>query len=320
MAPAWPTDQANLDALLADLLSQRLEPAQKAERAAAWLDAQPAGAAWVIDDAGLREADSGRSLATCGVANLLERTTLAWADAGGSTGSPELSTIDAFSLGQVAAAAPVQATPRPAPVHVHAGKWSVERMLAPGRLPASPPGARADALLGDWTMGAWLGGTVDDSMEGEAAWAGAALVRKASGDGASTWWVYVECRSPGMKPGDEEPAGPRESVRVWLGPLGHPTAVLHASSSGVVVDEAAVDQGLGSLRQARVSRGQGTWVAEVPIPERCIESDGTIRMAIERMDSRGRRSTWPRPMLPWQTEPGRIAVDLTAWGDASAAK
>jgi hypothetical protein len=35
---------------------------------------------------------------------------------------------------------------------------------------------------------------------------------------------------------------------------------------------------------------------------------------VVRVDGRGRRSAWPRPMLPWQDEPGRAALDTRAWG------
>ncbi len=323
VAPAWPADQPSLDALLTDVLSPRLEPSQKAERAAAWLEAESAGAAWVVDDAGLRDATTGQPVATCGVANLLERTTLAWAQMAGSAGAPELTTVEAFSLAQLPAAAPAEATgaAHPTPVEIHAGRWSASRMLALGRLAASPPGLRVDAMVGDWTMGAWLNGKPDESMAGDPAWAGAALVHKTAAEGPARWWVYLECRSPGMRPGDEDASSPRESVRLWLGPLGHPSGVLRATSSGVVVDEVAVDQGLGGeLKGARISRDKGKWIAQIPIPARCIEQDGTLRMALERLDANGRRSAWPRPMLPWQTEPGRVAVDTGAWGDASAAK
>jgi len=32
------------------------------------------------------------------------------------------------------------------------------------------------------------------------------------------------------------------------------------------------------------------------------------------VDSRGLRTSWPRPMMPDQPEPGRVIADLTAWG------
>ena len=80
--------------------------------------------------------------------------------------------------------------------------------------------------------------------------------------------------------------------------------------------------GLGEIVRTytTVSRQGGKWVANVPIPARCVEKDGTLRIAIERTDSRGRRTSWPRPMLPWDSEPGRVALDTKAWGGASAAK
>jgi hypothetical protein len=251
------------------------------------------------------------------VANLLERTTLAWTVTAGASTQPELMTLGAYSVGHVTAAAPEQPTAA-TPVEVHAGRWSATRMLALTKMPASPPGLRADGLLGDWNMAAWLSGTPDGAMLGEAAWATAALIHHGVEDGG--WWVYVECRSPGMKAKSEGPATADETVRVWLGPSGLPLAVLKASSAGSSLDELGRDRGTEMSRRARVVREDGRWVAQLPIPGACIDRDGTVWMAVERVDSRGRRSVWPRPMLPWQTEPGRAAVDTTAWGDASAAR
>jgi len=36
---------------------------------------------------------------------------------------------------------------------------------------------------------------------------------------------------------------------------------------------------------------------------------------LERLDASGGRATWPRALLPWREAPGRIAIDLTAWGE-----
>jgi hypothetical protein len=309
VAPAWATDGASLEALLMDLLNRRLDAGQKAERAAAWLEALPAGAAWVVDDAGLRDAGTGRPLSTCGVANLLDRTTLAWASTG-ETASPELLTVQAFSAGVAAAHGRDERSGGPTPVQVHVGRWVGTRMLALGSLPATPPGARIEGFLRDWTMAALLAGAPDDSMATPIDWEGAALLRREADGG---WWLYGEFRSAGMNADTDTGS---EVVRLWFGPSGRPTALIRANSAGVVVN----DVGQGPVREARVSREPGKWILRVPVPPGCIESDGTLRMAIERRDARGRRTTWPRPMLPWQTEPGRVAVDMNAWGDASAAK
>jgi hypothetical protein len=51
----------------------------------------------------------------------------------------------------------------------------------------------------------------------------------------------------------------------------------------------------------------------VPLPDNITDPDGAVRVAIERVDAAGRRSTFPRPQLPWQTEPGRVLIDTATW-------
>lgn len=314
VAPAWPTSSEDLGSLLADLLTPRLEPERRAERAAAWLETLPDGAAWVIDDAGLRDAPSGRSIATLGLANLTERTTLGWVTTAHDAHSPELASLASQEAKSFAAIAPppVEAGTRPVvPVTLNVGRWSTVRQVAMDRLPAAPPGLRIPALVGDWTMSAWLAGEPDTIMLGEPEWATAGLLHRAA-DGSDQWWLYLECRRP---PGERG----RETVRVWLGPTGRPSAVLRISSDGAAVDERAIDQGLGQRAAVQVAAHEGKWLASIPIPPHCVEPDGTLRIAVERTDARGRRSAWPRPMLPWQPEPGRITADLGAWASLPAA-
>lgn len=318
VAPAWPTEQLALDTLLTDLLNPRLSPAQRAERAAAWLDALPAAAAWVIDDAGLRDAITGRNVATCGVANLTERATLAWTTVGEHPGTPDLVPLPSLAARHLVALqpppqestpAPAAAAQRPTPVNIHAGRWTASAAVALGALPAAPPGLRIEPLLGDWTMPAWLRGIPDPGMVPTNQWAAAGLVhRRPSEQGGSAWWLYLECRAP------DDPAlrDSLETLRVYMGPSGSPSAILRISSDGSAIDEAAQGRG-GPIPGASITRQPGRWVAQVPIPTHAIEPDGALRLGLSRLDSRGRRTAWPRPMLPWQAEPGRAAIDTSAW-------
>ena len=323
LAPAWPTSQADLDALLSDLLNPRLSPAAHAERAAAWLDSQPPATAWVTDDAGLRDAQTGRPVSTCTVANLTERATLAWASRDTWPAAAGLTTVAARGTARIsvvadesADAAPRAGEPlRTTAFNLHAGEWETERAAMWMRLPARPPGLRFEPLFSDWTMVGWLTGEPDAGMVPAPEWAAAALLYRndtAAQDGTIglRWMLMVECRTAqGASPENE-------SIRVWLGPYGSPTAVLKATATGVVVDERAPDSGLrGDMNAASIAELPEKWVAQIPIPARAIEPDGTLRIGLERTDSRARRTAWPRPMLPWQSEPGRVAVDTTTWGD-----
>jgi hypothetical protein len=321
-APAWPTSQEDMDALLGHLLNPRVSGAMHVERTVAWLDSQPAAAAWVMDDSGLRDAQSGRPVGLFGIANLTERATLAWATVGSWSEAVGLTTVEGLSLAQVAVAAPETRKPaQPGPaeateVQLHAGKWATSRRIIWSPLPARPPGLRIEPLLRDWTMLAWLNGEPDATMVPEPEWATAALLYRAAienseGLSEDRWMLLVEARGIW----GEATSIDAESVRIWLGPTGSPTAVLKGTGSGLLLEERAPDQGLrGELRGAQVVRSDGKWIMQVPVPARCIESDGTLRIGMERIDARGQRSAWPRPMMPWQTEPGRVAVDTNAWG------
>lgn len=62
------------------------------------------------------------------------------------------------------------------------------------------------------------------------------------------------------------------------------------------------------------------WCAWITLPPGCIEADpanprseGILRIGLEYTDARARRSAFPRPMTPWQNEPGRLRLDLGAW-------
>lgn len=328
IAPAWPVDQSDLDALRGDLLNRRLQPEQQVERALAWLDTLPPGAAWVVDDAGQRDAMSGQTVATCGVANLSEKDALGWTTIGEVRGSPELARISGWTAANVAGSlvpvddeqsrAEVGLTmrgPIGTPLEVHLGKWVSVRQATLEKLPGRPPGVRLEPMLKEWDMATWLSGGMPVPME--EAWSAAGLVyldatqQNAVGGG---WMLYLEFRSPVI--------GREESARVWLGAFGAPSSVLKITSNGQIVDEAAPKFNLDvGVSEASVSRQGDVWTARVPIPSRCVEADGTLRIGFERMDGLGRRTSWPRAMLPWQTEPGRVAIDTRAWdGAVRAAK
>ncbi|MFI4896745.1 MAG: hypothetical protein ACIARR_02850, partial [Phycisphaerales bacterium JB059] len=118
------------------------------------------------------------------------------------------------------------------------------------------------------------------------------------------WRLYVECLSPDT-PSGLAPAG--DLVRVWLGPFASPTTVLSVTRDGRVQQDNAPD------RWIDVGRAPDRWVFDLDLPPEAIEPDGVLRIAIERVDSAGERTSAPRRMLPWQREPGRLAIDTAAW-------
>ncbi len=331
IAPVWPEDGAALESLLADLLDPGLRGEALAARATRWLDTLPGATAWVIDDAGREMAVTGETVATIGLANLRDAATLGWLTraAGGGAGAPEPTPVPGLSAalltiplsaggdGRTGAAAG-RGTALAATVDANCGPWSGRLSVVSGARVALPPGLRCGPLLHDWTLAAWVAGREDSgTMPAPDALTVAMLQRGPAGSGATSdgaWTLYVECMATG---GGESP----DAVRVWLGPCGAPKAVLRIASDGSFVDELSAWSGegvseaaTGSEGRIPVTRSQDRWTVAVPIPARCIENGGRLRLAIERFTGEeGVRTAWPRRMLPWQAEPGRVVLDLSAW-------
>lgn len=315
-APAWVSDQDGLERLVSDLHDPNLPPKRRAQRAEAWLEAQPAAVGWVLDDARATDASTGGALSTLGIGNLTEVSTLGWVSQDRPGGSPAVAPIGAASARVFTLASERSAAARTGaqqPVVFHAGSWKSGGSVAPARVGVTPPGLTIGPLLPDWTMTDWVGVSAR-LMVVEPEWAtGAMLFRgpagpssagSAGGPVLSGWTLYVECKRP---TGGVE--GPQEFIRVWLGPTGRARLVVRAGP-----EEASAGPGVSVVTEP------GRWAARIEIPESCVEPDGTLRLGIERGDARGVHSAWPRRMLPWQTEPGRLAVDTGSWSGISAGR
>lgn len=136
-------------------------------------------------------------------------------------------------------------------------------------------------------------------------------------DGAGergSWMLYLEARQ-GDGPAAADAEGVRDEVRVYLGGMGSSSAALSVTPTGQL-REVSKGRELGTVkivRTAATEQRPATWAAWVPLPAGSVGADEVLRLGLERVDARGVRSAWPRPMLPWQREPGRIAVDTAAW-------
>jgi hypothetical protein len=180
---------------------------------------------------------------------------------------------------------------------------------------AQPPGLRLEPLWPDWTPAGWLAGT-PELMWHNGNWSTSVLLYYRAGEAESIassergqWVLHLECRAPSEHEGEDE-------VMVWFGPFGSPAAVVRIGRDGGV---SARPVGRHSeevpVRGAHVARLPERWVAQVPVPDRFIKPGGEMLIGLVRTDGRGARTTWPRPMLPWQQEPGRLIVDTRAWGE-----
>jgi hypothetical protein len=314
-APAWPTDQLVLETLRDAVLSPRSTRDSRIQAVRQWLEEQPRAVAWVIDDAGQVDAATGNALATIGVANLGRALKL------GAVVDPRRPTerdVVAIRAGAAARLSiPVdepgegRTTSR---VEIELGPWRTARAIAAEPIPARPPGVALGPLFGDWTMAGWFAGGVMEHRRADGRPAmGARLQRIDQGPGESRWWVYAEC----LRPLDDryaEPLAGADWLRLWIGPYENPSAVYRIWRDGRVHEESvAREGGPVQVEGAKVVDEGDRWTCLVPIDDSLIEPGGTLRIGLERMDSRGRRWAWPEPMLPWQIEPARIGIDVTAW-------
>ena len=312
VAPIWPIDQESLDRLLSDLLDQKLSPRERARRARVWLDDQPTSLAWVVSDAPRSSAVTGSPITTVAVANASFHSTLATVYNQSNSEESDLSTLPPLTARafEVPSRSVGDASRLPAVV-VRLDDRETVLSAGAAALRASPPGLRTGPLLADWSLSALLDGRARPASGGDAWATGALLYREPAG----RWMLYVECASA-------SPSTEGESLRLTLGAAGSShDLVMSITPKGEASVELAPDSGpLASLEPIEpefdVGVFPGGWFARVVLPEAALEADGKIlRFGIEREDSLGRRSTWPRPMLPWQGSAPRAVVDLSGWDD-----
>ncbi len=313
-APAWiinPTDQS---LFLEGLLAPAASPRDLVALAHDWVNRQPRAVAWITDDAGHPIPGSDSVIVS---AAIVERS--------GRPGMASMSAASppARSIGAPAPAPPFKPTVLSGPVNtasppralrISLDGWSTVLPIAAGGLPAQPPGAILGPLFEDWRLDSWITGAPRiPPVELRTV----ALVQK-SPDSAG-WQVYIECRTPASSGDPEAPLSPEENydfVRLFLGPTAAPVAILRIDSRAGAVNELQQAQ---PAPQAAIHLESDRWTAVLPIPHSAIEPGGALRIAIERRRG-NHRSAWPRPMLPWQNRPGRIALNLSAWTDPAIAR
>ncbi len=309
VAPAWSADHGAMDQVLDALIAPDLEPARRARRIEDWLSDQPTFLAWVVDDAGTLDAVGGGGVGTVAIANLGDLPTLAHAALDDAQGPRELRPLAAQSSLAWLVTLPKDRSrgKRPATITARAGSWEASLSTTSARVPVEPPGLRLGPLAHDWSMESWLAAAprAAPASYGTAGW-----LHSPGADG--TLELFVECRVPPDRPGSATgPVDTRDAdvVRVWLGPTTMPTSVLRITRAGTVSEEAPGPRLVRAPASVRIVEGVDRWSFRLPIPTEVVERDGALRLGLTRDDPTGRRAAFPRPMMPWQREPGRLAID-----------
>lgn len=285
VVPAWPTDQASLDQLLHDLLDPGHAPRRRAALAREWLDAQPGAVAMVLDDAAGRDA-SGLPIPAVLLGNLSPAAKTGFV-AREETPPDDLTAIPPYSSRRTMPSqggAARSADPR-LRLRASVAEWSTTLATRALPIPARPPGLIFEPLQGDLTLRQFLG--EDRGVPPTTKDVAVTLIRTPSDTPlarhpADGWQIYAEFS------GARGPAVP--TLRIWTGPSGKATP---------------------TLTLTRPESGSGVVRADLP---RSAASGEQLLLGVEFTDASGEHYAWPRPMTPWQFEPGRIAIDLAAWG------
>jgi hypothetical protein len=315
VAPICPATDSELATLLSSLLDPTLSPPDRADRAQAFLDALPVAIATVLDDAGQFDARTSAPVSTAMLINLARRPAVAYLTDSADEQPPSLdleplAPASARTLAAVAMhAAPIRAlaAPRPASFTAHIAEWKSPLDALPAPIPIAPPGLRLDPFALDWTMDAFLHARPDASMIPGPLWSTAALLFRDDSD-SNPWRLLIECA---FDPADKRT---EDHIELWLGPYHAPVCVLSINRSGVV---SILKGALAETPAPFIERADSRWSALISIPASAIDRAGLLRLSVLRVDPRGFRAAWPRPMLPWQEEPGRLSINTTTWAGAT---
>lgn len=339
--PVWPADNnsgAAMESLLADLVRTGTDRDRAARIAEAWLAAQPVGGAVVIDDAAAIDLRSGLTFPSVLLANLSDQPAAAIASRA-ETSEPEMLRLEPFAavFASVGAAAKVEEGVDPrrrtgleamrdgaaqrTMADVRVGDWRGKRAVVGEIAKIRPPGMDIGPLLSDWTQQTFLAAAMDETSRGEMQISGSVKgfggrLKPADDQGGAAgpgrWMIMFEIARPEGGGANSALREDRSELVLSFGPRGGTASqtlrVLADGSLYEVRNGQAMAAGNATMKRS----GDRTFYW-VPVPSAAIEAGKVLRLGLVRIDERGRRSAWPRPMLPWQTEPGRIAVDLSSW-------
>ncbi|MCC6229889.1 MAG: hypothetical protein IT432_11765 [Phycisphaerales bacterium] len=323
VAPAWPIDQADLDALVSDLVDPDLSTDGRIARAETWLKSQEPMVAWLADDGGQSSPDPDdesltNTVSSVMIANMTDRgVTVA---AGPPGAKPELMAIDPLRVTALAAVIPGTSRVKDeqneagGSLVLSSGSWGVSLSPLADRVPVRPPGRKFGGLRADLTIRSWRSpSSVESASTLPETRAVLARGSPVSG-GDDSWFLMVECRRVSLA---DDPS--KDRVEVWIGPREHPRLVVQLAAIGeaTLIQAERPDEMRSIAERVRFVKEESRWAAFVPIDDAFIEPESLLRIGLVRVDARGVRGSWPRAMLPWQVEPSRVLFSLREWGGLS---
>ena len=316
--PMWTDDPSQLSALSHDLLSPFVNDELRVERVTVWLDAQPDGLSWVIDDAGHPSRHPMTITPTIGMLWLSETNHTSTARIESSAIAPLIETISPNIVTERTFAAPTENARsqgqinRPRQLNTQIGTQRTA-LSALGSIPhGSPPGIIVGPLLNDWTLGALSSLNSAQDILPPVNRRVAGLVYRATDlnetDPHIGWQLYLECA---ISPGDDP------TITLSVGPM-NATRAAWSISKSLGLLEMRTDPDIIADPDYTSVIDDDRWIITLDIPPEAISDDGFLLLGIERTDQRA-HTAWPRRMMPWQNEPGRFIIDTTNWSGMNTA-
>ncbi|CAN5848466.1 hypothetical protein BH11PLA1_BH11PLA1_14720 [soil metagenome] len=345
LVPMWSAADPRAAALCAAVLSADAPPRELARASREWLALSPPAAVWVMDDAA---SAPGADLAVrVGALNFTPVTQIASA---APAGAPVSVTADVPPRGgaqlviphPLLAAAARESGARkgafetrvplarqrdaalPGAVDIRSGALGITLDTFGAAISLRPPGIDIGPLAPDLTAADLL-----QSMETPVKASASAADWETRGrlyfledpraPGGGAWMLYLESAR-----GSDDVAG-QDRIRIELGALGAGIGGLDVVAPPVSNEPVAgaqkpqpppLPQTPGAFRTTARAPDDGhpaSWSVWVTLPPRAVDAHGILRLALQRTDARGVHSAWPRAMLPWQIESGRIAFDTSTW-------
>lgn len=292
VVPAWTPEGAELAGLIDLLLATDATDRSRIAAAELWLQREPPMLARLVGDAG-RVGSDRQPIGAASITNLTADPVVLAVQRSGDQPVPVA--VEPFATERVELVGP--ATGLSSVMLIDGDRTDSIGVMA-GSVRVVPPGLLAGPTAVDLTLATWFTGvdeTGDTAARIEPLPRGQARVR--------SWQAVIECSGA---------TGPDDRVELWLGSRDRRTPMVVRVWS----DGRAEDSGGSPLRGVTVIREQDRWLAIVPIPERAIEPGRRLRLGLLRdRGAAGPREAWPRALKPWERQPGRILLDLSAWDD-----
>jgi hypothetical protein len=331
--PIWPGDRGAARTLIRDLL-ETAEAPRRALMAQAWLQQQPTAGAVIVDDAAAIDPRTGLTFPSVLLVNFTDGPVAASATRGmvvkagsreGEAVQPDLLRIEPLTAMTAtvganqaitspddkavkAARRGGSASDRRTVADIRIGEWAAERAVVGEIAHCRPPGLSIGPLMADWTEATFLKAAMDQTSNAPmpAAVSDRAVAGRLMFENGR-WVVYFEIGNPAA------PSAGVPELMLYFGPRGPSgRGILRVQPDGTLVDlRGGAGVPAGTATVVRAKDRTSYWI---PVPASAIEPGRALRLGLVFVDGGGKRSAWPRPMLPWQTEPGRVAVDLNSWG------